>query len=368
MKRIYIFIIFVYVSIGQVFSQDCPIILSNLPKYGSNFTSLNSIFEKSEQCKIVLFEGIDSIVNQRIINRFAYWFLNSKASKSIINYTDIDYVSINADSNESCLFIGTFNELPDISKYGLPLTQKGAKLIIGGTVLEGNNDAVVIVNASGKYIAAFGGSIAALDNIAFRWLGFYDYYILKNNKIKYFGNLKDGIICRDSLINVDLIRMKNYSNVISNNFIEAHFSCQYKNVINVGEKIDSLNSVFTTFCDIYKVTMPSQKLKYFIHNDSYEINIVSGSPKPGSTAGFVIDSTIHTVGLDIGLLSHEGVHFIFNSSVSCPNSFFNESIPMSFGYFLNSNQIKSDCNLIKDYLSYDFEPLISAKSILERPQ
>jgi hypothetical protein len=361
MKRVYIIAVIVHFSIGHIFSQDCPINLSELPKYGNNFTFLNSVFEKSEKCKIVLFNGLDSIENQNIINRLTYWFLNSDVKKKVVSSSEVKDINDYTDLKDSYLLVGTFNGISDISKYGLPLIHRDSQLIVGDIILDGKSDAIVIINPEGKCLAAFGGSIDALNNIASRWLGFYDYYILKENKIKYFGNLKDGKISQDSMVNVEFIRQKNYSNIISNNFIVAHFSCQYKNITNVSEKMDSLNRVFTSFCDTYKVPMPKQKLKYFIHSDPYEINIVSGSPKPGSTAGFVIDSNINTVGLDYGLLTHEGVHFIFNSSVSSPNGFFNESIPSSFSYFLNPNQIKSDCRLIESFLSYDFESLITAK-------
>ena len=117
---------------------------------------------------------------------------------------------------------------------------------------------------------------------------------------------------------------------------------------------------FDDFCRLYKVTQPSQKLKFFIHTDQLEINIVSGDPKPGSTGGIVIDSLIHTVGLDEELLTHEGVHFIFNSNLKSPNAFFNEGIPLSFALFQHSERIMSDCKLIQDNLN--IQDLITGKT------
>ena len=117
---------------------------------------------------------------------------------------------------------------------------------------------------------------------------------------------------------------------------------------------------FDDFCRLYEVKKPSQKLKYFIHWDQLEINIVSGDPKPGSTGGLVIDSLIHTVGMDKELLTHEGVHFIFNNNLRSPNSFFNEGIPMSFALFQHPERITSDCKLIQDNL--DIQDLITGKT------
>ena len=48
------------------------------------------------------------------------------------------------------------------------------------------------------------------------------------------------------------------------------------------------------------------------------------------------------------LLSHEGVHFIFNYNLRSPNSFFNEGIPSSFALFQHPERITSDCKLIQD--------------------
>jgi hypothetical protein len=72
--------------------------------------------------------------------------------------------------------------------------------------------------------------------------------------------------------------------------------------------LDSLNKVFLQFCTLLKIDMPSEKLDYFIHKDPGELNIVCGSPRPGTTGGLVIDGLIHSVGMNLDLLVHEGVH------------------------------------------------------------
>jgi hypothetical protein len=74
----------------------------------------------------------------------------------------------------------------------------------------------------------------------------------------------------------------------------------------------------------------------------------------------VIDSLIHTVGIDKELLTHEGVHFIFNNNLRSPNSFFNEGIPLSFALFQHPERITSECKLIQDNL--DIADLITGKT------
>jgi hypothetical protein len=91
---------------------------------------------------------------------------------------------------------------------------------------------------------------------------------------------------------------------------------------------------------------------------------VSGDPKPGTTGGFVIDSLIHTVGIDKELLTHEGVHFIFNSNSSSQNAFFNEGIPMSFALFEHHERITNNCKLIQDNL--EIQDLITGKKTFWR--
>jgi hypothetical protein len=175
--------------------------------------------------------------------------------------------------------------------------------------------------------------------------------------MSYLGNLKENKFTPDSLVDLELIRKENYSRKIDNEFLEASFSCKYNGVSQFQATIDSLIDSFNDFCRLYKMQKPSKKLKFFIHSDQAEINIVSGDPKPGITGGFVIDSLIHTVGIDKELLVHEGVHFIFNSSSGSQNAFFNEGIPSSFALFQHPERIKSDCKLIQDNL--EIEDLIS---------
>jgi len=74
----------------------------------------------------------------------------------------------------------------------------------------------------------------------------------------------------------------------------------------------------------------------------------------------VIDSLIHTVGIDKELLTHEGVHFIFNSNLRSPNAFFNEGIPSSFALFQHPERITNDCRLIQDNL--EITDLITGKT------
>jgi hypothetical protein len=168
--------------------------------------------------------------------------------------------------------------------------------------------------------------------------------------MSYLGNLQENRFIADSLVDLALIRKENYSRKIDNEFIEARFSCKYNTINQFKVTINSLIESFNEFCRLYKVSRPSQKLKFFIHSDQSEINIVSGDPKPGTTGGFVIDSMIHTVGIDKVLLTHEGVHFIFNSNSGSQNAFFNEGIPMSFALFEHHERIPNDCKLIRDNL------------------
>jgi hypothetical protein len=193
-----------------------------------------------------------------------------------------------------------------------------------------------------------------------RFLGLYDYYILKNNKMSYLGDLTENKFIPDSLVDLELIRKENYSRKIDNEYLEACFSCKYKTIDRFQVTIDSLIDSFNDFCKLYKVKKPPKKLKFFIHLDQSEINIVSGDPKPGSTGGFVIDSLIHTAGIDKELLTHEGVHFIFNSNSSSQNAFFNEAIPMSFALFQHPERIRNDCKLIKDNL--EIHDLVTGKT------
>ncbi len=168
------------------------------------------------------------------------------------------------------------------------------KCFLGTIELTDYNDAIIVINEKANCSAIIGISYEALRSISFgRFIGLYDYYVLKNNKICYLGNLKENKFIPDSLVDLKLIRKENYAQKIDNKYIEACFSCKYKTISQFQGSIDDVMNSFDDFCRLYEVKKPTQKLKFFIiHGDQLEINIVSGDPKPGSTDGLVIDSLI----------------------------------------------------------------------------
>jgi hypothetical protein len=331
---------------GVIAAQECKIDLHSLAQPDINMIQLNK-FGQSRLYKVVLTDGFDTIANKDIITQLSQWFINQDSKINIVNVNDVNKL----EDNCHYLIIGITSKLKDLRIFDLPISIKDNKCTLGTIELTDYDDAITIINANAQCSAVIGNSYAVLRNISFgRFMGLYNYYILKNNKMSYLGNLKENKFIPDSLVDLALIRNVNYSRKIDNNYIEACFSCKYKTISQFQSSIDTLIDSFNDFCRIYKVKKPSQKLKFFIHWDQLEINIVSGDPKPGSTGGLVIDNLIHTVGMDKELLSHEGVHFIFNNNLRSPNSFFNEGIPSSFALFQHPERITSDCKLIQDNL------------------
>jgi len=354
MKRIFIYVL-IFIS-GVINAQECKIDLRSLAQPDVNMIQLNK-FWKSSLFKIVVPDDFDTVANKDIIYPLLQWFFNQDSRISIVNINDVE------ELDDSChyLIIGLTGKLKDLSVFDLPIYIDNNKLVIGPVELSDNDDAVAIINEKAQCAAVVGNSYAALRNMSSgRFLGLYDYYILKENKMSYLGDLKENKFTPDSLVDLALIRNENYTRKIKNEYLEASFSCKYKTIDQFQVTIDSLIDSFTDFCRLYKVKKPSGKLKFFIHSDQSEINIVSGDPKPGSTGGFVIDSLIHTVGIDKELLIHEGVHFIFNSNSRSHNAFFNEGIPSSFALFQHPERIKKDCKLIKDNL--EIQDLITGKT------
>lgn len=341
---------------GAITAQECKIDLHSLAQPDITLSQLNK-FGQSRIIKIVLSEGFDTISNKDIINQLSQWFLNQDSRIDIARVNDVRKLE------DSChyLIIGLTGKVNDLSVFDLPIKIIDNKCILGTIELTDYGDAILVINEKANCSAVIGNSYEALRNISFgRFMGLYDYYILRDNKMSYLGNLKENKFTTDSLVDLALIRKENYAKKIDNKYIEACFSCKYKTVSQFQGSIDVLMNSFDDFCRLYKVTQPSQKLKFFIHTDQLEINIVSGDPKPGSTGGIVIDSLIHTVGLDEELLTHEGVHFIFNSNLKSPNAFFNEGIPLSFALFQHPERITNDCKLIQDNL--EITDLITGKT------
>jgi len=331
---------------GVIAAQECKIDLHSLAQPDINMIQLNK-FGQSRLYKVVLTDGFDTIANKDIITQLSQWFINQDSKINIVNVNDVNKL----EDNCHYLIIGITSKLKDLRIFDLPISIKDNKCTLGTIELTDYDDAITIINAKAQCSAVIGNSYAVLRNISFgRFMGLYNYYILKNNKMSYLGNLKENKFIPDSLVDLALIRNVNYSRRIDNNYIEACFSCKYKTISQFQSSIDTLIDSFNDFCRIYKVNKPAQKLKFFIHWDQLEINIVCGDPKPGSTGGLVIDNLIHTVGMDKELLSHEGVHFIFNNNLRSPNSFFNEGIPSSFALFQHPERITSDCKLIQDNL------------------
>lgn len=345
---------------GLLPAQNCKIDLHSLAQPDNNMTQLNK-FGHSKLFTVVLTGSFDTIANKEIISQLSQWFLNQNSSVSTVNINDIK----NLDDSCHYLIIGLTDELTDLSVFDLPVKIKDSRCSLGPIELTENDDAIAIINEKARCSAVIGNSYAALRNISSgRFLGLYDYYVIKKNKMRYLGNLSENIFIPDSLVDLALIRKENYSRKIDNEFIEACFSCKYKSIGQFQATIDSLVNSFTEFCKLYKVQKPSQKLNFFIHSNQSEINILSGDPKPGTTGGFVIDSMIHTVGIDKELLTHEGVHFIFNSNSQSHNAFFNEGIPMSFALFEHPERITNDCKLIRDNL--EIQDLITGKTTFWR--
>jgi hypothetical protein len=341
---------------GVLTAQECKIDLHSLAQPDVNMIRLNN-FGQSKLFKIALSEGFDTIANKEIINHLSQWFLNQDSRINIVNVNDVKKVE------DSChyLIIGSTGNLGDLSIFDLPIKIADNKCTLGTIELKDDGDAILLINERANCAAIIGNSYTALRNISSgRFMGLYDYYVLQNNKMSYLGNLKENKFISDSLVDLALIRNENYSQKIDNKYIEAYFSCKYNSISQFQGSIDALVGSFDDFCRLYKVKRPSHKLKFYIHSDQLEINIVSGDPKPGSTGGFVIDSLIHTVGLDEDLLTHEGVHFIFNSDLSSPNAFFNEGIPLSFALFQHPERITDDCKLIQDNL--EIKGLITGKT------
>lgn len=351
-----IFISLMLLISGMLPAQECKIDLHSLAQPDNNMTQLNK-FGQSRFFKIVLSEGFDTIASKEIINQLSKWFLNQSSGIGTVNINDVK------ELDDSChyLIIGLTHNLIDLSVFDLPLQIKNSKCTLGPIEITDKDDAIAIINEKARCAAVIGNSYTALRNMSSgRFLGLYDYYILKKNKMRYLGNLKENKFAPVSLVDLALIRKENYSQKIDNEFIEAFFSCKYNTINQFQVTIDSLIDSFKDFCILYKVKKPSQKLKFFIHSDQSEINIVSGDPKPGTTGGFVIDGMIHTVGIDKELLTHEGVHFIFNSNSGSHNAFFNEGIPMSFTLFEHHERITTDCKLIQDNL--EIQDLITGKT------
>jgi len=341
MRHIFISIM-IFIS-GVITSQECKIDLHSLAHPDFNLIQLNK-FGQSRLFKIVVSEDFDTIAYKEIIDHLSQWFLNQNSRINIVNVKDVKQL------DDSChyLIIGLTGKLDDLSIFELPLKIINSKCSIGPIGLTDSDDAILIFNERAQCVGVLGNSYEALRNISFgRFMGLYDYYIFKNNKMSYLGNLKDNSFISDSLVDVALIRKENYSQKIDNKYIEACFSCKYKTINQFQSSIDDLIDSFDDFCRLYKVTKPSQKLKFYIHRDQLEINIVSGDPKPGTTGGIVIDSLIHSVGIEKELLIHEGVHFIFNFNLRSPNAFFNEGIPSSFALFQHPERVTNDCKLIQ---------------------
>ena len=344
MKSVFISIM-ILIS-GVITAQECKIDLHSLAQPDVNMIQLNK-FGQNRLFKIVLSESFDTTANKEIINQLSQWFLNQNSKINIVIVNDLKKL------DDSChyLIIGLTSKLNNFKIFDLPLKVYDNKCTFGTIELTDYDDAIIMISEKARCAVVIGNSYAALRNISFgRFIGLYNYYVLKNNKMSYLGNLKENRFTSDSLVDLALIRKENYSQKIDNKYIEACFSCKYNTIIQFQGSIDALINSFDDFCRLYKVKKPSQKLKFFIHWDQLEINIVSGDPKPGSTGGFVIDSLIHTVGLDKELLIHEGVHFLFNYNLKSPNAFFNEGIPLSFALFQNPEQITNDCKLIQDNL------------------
>jgi hypothetical protein len=341
---------------GMLSAQECSIDLNSLAQPDITMSQLNK-FGQNQYFKIVLSGDFDTIANMDIINHLSQWFLNQDSRITIVNGKEVKKLE------DSChyLIIGLTGKPDDLSIFDLPIRINNNKCTLGTIELTDYGDAILLINERANCSAVIGNSYEALRNISSgRFMGLYDYYVLKNNKMSYLGNLKENKFIPDRLVDLALIRKENYSQKIDNKYIEACFSCKYNSISQFQGSIDALVDSFDDFCRLYKVKRPSQKLKFCIHSDQLEINIVSGDPKPGSTGGFVIDSLIHTVGLDEDLLTHEGVHYIFNSNSKRPNAFFNEGIPLSFMLFQHPGRITDDCKLIQE--NVEITDLITGKT------
>lgn len=355
LNRLLIIALFAFIPV-LIFSQNCSTDFAKLPKLAPDysFSALNKVFEQSTECKIVFSEGLDTVKYKKISTRLTGWFLNDKTTKEYLYSSSVKPYEV----GDKYLLIGLINDFQNLQSFNLPLSLKKRIWSFGKIPINSTDDAIVIINQTANCLAVLGNSYESIENITFRWLGFFDYYILKDNSIKFYGNLQNGKFNPDYVVDLDKIRKENYTRVIENEFIKARFSCSLPEPNKYISTIDSLNIVFLQFCRLFKISMPSKKLDYFIHANPNDLNFISGSPKPGTTGGLVIDGLIHSVGMNIDLLTHEGVHYIFLNSVKYRDSFFNEGVPGFFSIYQHPKQLITDSQLILDYLDYDFKGLI----------
>ncbi len=173
---------------GVITAQECKIDLHSLAQPDINMIQLNK-FGQSRLFKIVLTDGFDTIANKDIITQLSQWFINQDSKIYIVNVNDVNKL----EDNCHYLIIGLTSKLKDLSIFDLPININDNKCTLGTIELTDYDDAITIINEKAQCSAVIGNSYAVLRNISFgRFMGLYNYYILKNNKMSYLGNLKEN--------------------------------------------------------------------------------------------------------------------------------------------------------------------------------
>ena len=179
--------ILIFIS-GEISAQECKIDLYSLARPDINMTQLKK-FGLSRIFKVVLSNGFNATENKEIIDQLSNWFLNQNSRVDIVNIKDVKTL------DDSChyLIIGLTSQLKDLSIFDLPVKVYNNKCSLGPIELSNCDDAITLINEKAQCSAVIGNSYEALRSITIgRFTGLYDYYVLKNNKMAYLGNLQEN--------------------------------------------------------------------------------------------------------------------------------------------------------------------------------
>ena len=291
------------------FLMSQQINLDTLPKFDCDYKNFTSF---SKDTVIIVKPSNSTFVTDDFIKDFS-GFLKGKIK--IKSEKKLD----NSDYQKSLLILGKPSDFKMWDSFHLPIETKKRGFIFNKRKFSQKNDAIFLIQKDKLVLVANDSS--SFKTISETMQLGMDFVILQNNQLTFFGNFSKSNSNKIEQFNLQDVREKNYHLFVEKN-ANFYVSKSYKNNLDFQEINLKLNSYLLKFSQFYKIKIPKNKVKIFIHNNQQEIQNMIGMWNlscGGNTAGMNVRGELHCVGSNQGLINHEMSHHVFNFNIPAEN-------------------------------------------------
>lgn len=348
MKTISLFIFNIFIF-SMVYSQKYIDILE-LPKPDSTGYIWNLFYEQNDKIMVLS----DKYLNDKEYKRMCGYFLLDTMLKakpeSQLN---------EADYKKPLLIFGPVNGFKNWNKFDVLVIKTKNGFSFLNTHYNNLNDGVFY--SSSHRMVYTGNSLQPVWELQSQFQN-YPYTIVSNNERIILGDYRHG---RAYSMDLTSIRNNNYREIKTKGLkIYASKKIDADLVMSFVLKTDSI------FEEIYgklAIPLPQKAIICFLHSEPNEATFFAnfyfmqgfGVLPKDRTFGTVFMKQIHSVGLNLDIIKHEGFHALWEQSVGLSiNAFFSEGIQEYFQWGNDTTIVNINREILKRHNNYDFTDLV----------